>query len=150
MKLSRRRLVQSLGFAASNALLPMPVFAQSRVHNELRIAPLHTGEMSGGSLRYDLQLQAGSRQFLGGLNTPTIGINGSFLGPTIRLRNGSDVAMSVLNNLNEPSTLHWHGLHVPAKGGRWASPGYCAGRDVAAFFSGYAEGGVPSGITLIS
>ena len=115
MKLSRRRLVQSVGFDASNALLPMPVFAQSRVNNELRIPPLHTGEMSNGSLRYDLQLQAGSRQFLGGLNTPTIGINGSFLGPTIRLRNGSDVAMSVLNNLNEPSTIHWHGLHVPAK-----------------------------------
>jgi len=115
MKLSRRRLVQSMGFAASNVLLPMPVFAQTRAHNELRIPPLHAGEMSGDSLRYDLQLQAGSSQFLSGLNTPTLGINGSFLGPTLRLRNGSDVTMSVMNRLAEPSTVHWHGLHVPAK-----------------------------------
>jgi len=104
-----------MGFAASNVLLSMPVFAQTRAHNELRIPPLHAGEMSGDSLRYDLQLQAGSSQFLSGLNTPTLGINGSFLGPTLRLRNGSDVTMSVMNRLAEPSTVHWHGLHVPAK-----------------------------------
>jgi len=114
MKLSRRRLVQSLGFAASNVLLPMPVFAQTRVHNELRIPPLHAGEMNGGSLRYDLQLQAGSSQFLRGLNTPTLDINGSLLGPTLRPRNGSDGAMSVMNRLPETSTAHWHGFHVPA------------------------------------
>jgi len=45
----------------------------------------------------------------------TIGLNGSYLGPTIRLRNGDDIRAEVTNALDEMTTLHWHGLHVPAK-----------------------------------
>lgn len=115
MKLSRRRFVQGMGVTTSSTLLPLPLFAQNQAQNELQVPALHTGEMQAGSQHYALQLQSSTSQFLSGLTTPTLGINGSFLGPTLRLKNGSDVALSVLNQLAEPSTLHWHGLHVPAK-----------------------------------
>jgi FtsP/CotA-like multicopper oxidase with cupredoxin domain len=115
MKLSRRQFVGRLGSTAGAALLPLPGFAQQPGRNELQIPELLEGESRSGSQRYDLQLQAGTRQFLSGLTTPTLGINGDYLGPTLRLRNGSDVAISVQNQLAEPSTIHWHGLHVPAK-----------------------------------
>lgn len=115
MKINRRCFVRGLGVSASSTLLPMSLFAQDVTQNELQIPALHVGEMQAGRQHYGLQLQSGTRQFLRGLTTPTLGINGSFLGPTLRLKNGSDVAISVLNQLNEPSTLHWHGLHVPAK-----------------------------------
>ncbi|MBL4573906.1 MAG: multicopper oxidase domain-containing protein [Gammaproteobacteria bacterium] len=115
MKLSRRRFMQGLSATASSSVLPLSVFAQNQTQNKLRVPALYAGEIQAGSHHYSLQLQVGTSQFLGGLTTPTLGINGSFLGPTLRLKNGSDVAISVLNQLNEPSTIHWHGLHVPAK-----------------------------------
>ena len=110
MKISRRRFVRGMGVTASSTLLPLPLFAQNQTQNELQIPALHAGEMQAGSQSYDLQLQSGTSQFLSGLTTPTLGINGSFLGPTLRLKNGSDVAISVLNKLDEPSTMHWHGF----------------------------------------
>ena len=42
-----------------------------------------------------------------------IGINGSVPGPLIRLRQGQDVRLSVSNDLDEDSSIHWHGLLVP-------------------------------------
>jgi blue copper oxidase len=45
----------------------------------------------------------------------TMGFNGDYLGPTIRVSNGDKVNMEVQNTLKEDSTVHWHGLHVPAE-----------------------------------
>lgn len=38
---------------------------------------------------------------------------GSYLGPTIRLRRGQRVRVRLINQLSEPSIVHWHGLDVP-------------------------------------
>ena len=38
---------------------------------------------------------------------------GSYLGPTIGLRRGQHVRIDLLNELSEPTIIHWHGLHVP-------------------------------------
>lgn len=53
-------------------------------------------------------------EFFPGTPTDTIGYNGSFLGPTIRVRNGENVRFAVSNKLDQVTTVHWHGLHVPA------------------------------------
>lgn len=82
--------------------------------NELAIPPLSSGNQQGGKLHFNLQLQSGLSRFLPGLETPTWGINGDFLGPTLRFKNGDNIAMHVSNTLDEPTTIHWHGLHVPA------------------------------------
>ncbi|MBI2315715.1 MAG: multicopper oxidase domain-containing protein, partial [Betaproteobacteria bacterium] len=37
----------------------------------------------------------------------------SFLGPILRLRRGERVRIVFENGLEEPSNIHWHGLHVP-------------------------------------
>ena len=42
-----------------------------------------------------------------------IGINGSAPGPLIRLREGQEVAIRVVNALDTDTSLHWHGLLVP-------------------------------------
>lgn len=39
--------------------------------------------------------------------------NGLLPGPTIRARVGDTVIVDVENELDEPTTVHWHGLHVP-------------------------------------
>ena len=42
-----------------------------------------------------------------------IGINGTVPGPLVRLRQGQNVRLSVTNNLDVDSSIHWHGLLVP-------------------------------------
>jgi len=67
------------------------------------------------SARFALQVQQGSRLFFQGKKTSTYGYNGNFLGPTIRVRNGQRFRINVKNSLPQTTTLHWHGLHLPAK-----------------------------------
>lgn len=42
-----------------------------------------------------------------------IGYNGASPGPVLRFREGEEVTINVTNNLNEPTSIHWHGLIVP-------------------------------------
>ena len=49
-----------------------------------------------------------------GNQTITGGINGKFWGPTLFMNKGDVVHMNVSNNLNDTTTLHWHGMHLPA------------------------------------
>lgn len=66
---------------------------------------------------FNLNIQNGTTQFYPGINTPTFGINGALLAPTLIVNNGDWVTMNVTNNLtgnSNSTTIHWHGLHVPA------------------------------------
>lgn len=40
-------------------------------------------------------------------------LNDSYLGPIIDVRRGQRLRIHFINELDEPSILHWHGLHVP-------------------------------------
>ncbi|MBK9450817.1 MAG: multicopper oxidase domain-containing protein [Bacteroidetes bacterium] len=59
-----------------------------------------------------LSIADSNQQFYPGFNTATIGYNGRYLGPTILLNKGQNVAMHVTNMLADTTTTHWHGLHV--------------------------------------
>jgi len=61
---------------------------------------------------YYLNVQEGETSFIGDRVTPTLGYNGSYLGPVIRLTRGQEVNMHVKNALNEETSVHWHGLEV--------------------------------------
>jgi suppressor of ftsI len=83
----------------------------------LRIPPLARPEVGAdGVKQFALTLQGDGRsQFRPGPTTATWGINGAYLGPTVRASRGDEVRMVVTNRLPETSTLHWHGLHLPAR-----------------------------------
>jgi bilirubin oxidase len=49
-----------------------------------------------------------------GNQTITAGINAKFWGPTLFINKGDTVRMNVKNGLNDSTTLHWHGMHLPA------------------------------------
>ncbi|MBL0381364.1 MAG: multicopper oxidase domain-containing protein [Desulfofustis sp. PB-SRB1] len=70
---------------------------------------------NGGAPIRTLTAVTGAHSFFPGLQTPTMAFNGPFLGPTIRVRNGEEVAFDVHNELDQVTTVHWHGLHVPAR-----------------------------------
>ncbi|MEP6795818.1 MAG: multicopper oxidase domain-containing protein, partial [Saprospiraceae bacterium] len=40
--------------------------------------------------------------------------NGNFWGPTLIFNKGQDVQMNVTNHLQDTTTVHWHGMHLPA------------------------------------
>ena len=81
----------------------------------LRIPPLLEPETdSDGRSVFDLQLQQGPAELLPGTETVTWGANGNYLGPTLRASRGADVTVNVANSLPEATTLHWHGMHLPA------------------------------------
>jgi FtsP/CotA-like multicopper oxidase with cupredoxin domain len=46
--------------------------------------------------------------------TPVWAYNGQVPGPLIRARQGERLTVEVINRLDEPTTVHWHGLRVPA------------------------------------
>jgi bilirubin oxidase len=61
---------------------------------------------------FNLNIQSGTQSFYPGTNTPTYGINGPFLAPTLIVNKGDSITLNVTNNLNISTTIHWHGLHV--------------------------------------
>jgi FtsP/CotA-like multicopper oxidase with cupredoxin domain len=84
--------------------------------NTLKIPPLAQPRVdASGTKVFDLNLQAGTSQFLPGKTTATWGANGAYLGPTLHASRGDKVRINVHNTLPEPTTVHWHGMHLPAK-----------------------------------
>ncbi len=51
-------------------------------------------------------------EFFPGLTTKTLGYNGNYLGPVLRVRRGQQVNVAVHNQLGEPTTVHWHGMDI--------------------------------------
>lgn len=70
---------------------------------------------TGGRLL--LTLAAGRRQLqIGGRQGWPSCYNGSLPGPTLRLQAGDELTLRLVNNLDEPTNLHMHGLHVSPQG----------------------------------
>ena len=78
----------------------------------LVVPPLASYEVKNGTKVFNLNVQKGKTSFLNGALTDTYGVNGSFLGPTIRVQNRDKILIHVKNSLDEITTLHWHGLKV--------------------------------------
>ncbi len=112
---SRRIFLQSI-FALAAA--PFYIFKSARAMSIFKNAfvtpPLDRGMRKGSDLYFNLNLQSGESSILPNVTTPTWGINQPFLGVTLRVNRGDKVHINVTNNLPETSTLHWHGVKLPA------------------------------------
>ena len=77
------------------------------------LEPAFDGE---GVAHYDLKIGESRHDYRQTALTDTYSYNGmSVLGPTLRLRTGDSVVISVTNELNQATTTHWHGADVPAE-----------------------------------
>jgi len=64
---------------------------------------------------FNLNIHESTKQLVTGNQTITGSINNeTFWGPTLFINKGDLVHMNVTNNLNESTTVHWHGMHLPA------------------------------------
>lgn len=102
--------------------------------DEIRMLPipvlLEDQNPAEGISEFKISVQEGETDFIGTRPTPTLGYNGNYLGPVIRVEKGDEVRMHVDNTLSEETSVHWHGLEVEASadggphqvipaGGRW-------------------------------
>ncbi|WDZ82143.1 multicopper oxidase family protein [Micromonospora cathayae] len=81
--------------------LPVPPLAPSTVDAQ-------------GRRVFELRAQTGRHDF-GDRTADTWGFNGAYLGPTLRAARGEQVLVNVHNGLDEETTVHWHGMHLPAR-----------------------------------
>ena len=61
---------------------------------------------------FDLTV-AGERSLIAGKNARHIRLNGHFPAPLLRWREGDALTLRVHNMLDEPTSIHWHGLLLP-------------------------------------
>lgn len=116
MKFSRRSLLAGAAVIGAGALVARPLWDAAGAAVEpqpLRIPGLLDAGKLANSV--SLEVQAGKTEFFPGRASNTLGYNGSYLGPTIRVNRGDDVEIAVSNALEEDTTVHWHGLLIPAE-----------------------------------
>ncbi len=83
-----------------------PAWAQSGSAGVSPNMPTLSGE--------DLTLRVGHSPFaVGGRTGHAITLNGVLPAPLIRLREGQNFRLTVVNELEEDTSIHWHGLLVP-------------------------------------
>jgi bilirubin oxidase len=113
---SRRKFMQTMG--AAGLLLPFSstlAKSGSTPFNSFVIPALDRGTRQGNKVTFNLAINSGKTSFFKGRSTATIGLNQSYLGPVLRAKKGDTVSIHVKNNINEVSTVHWHGMTLPAK-----------------------------------
>jgi len=110
--LPRRRFIRTVAGAAVLVALG----TRPRV---LGAAPLEIRDRAAGSSRnlarppIDLVVDERGVNFTGERRTG-VAANGSIPAPLLRFREGEDVTIRVTNRLDEDTSIHWHGLLVPA------------------------------------
>ena len=68
---------------------------------------------TGRTRRFELTVKEAAWELVPGVTTTAVTFNGTVPGPTIRVTEGDTVEIAVTNSLSEPTSIHWHGLHVP-------------------------------------
>lgn len=103
---SRRTFIKALaagGALAGLGLWRAPVWALD--------SPGQRGVLAGSE--FDLDIAALPVNFTGRPRT-ALAINGSLPGPVLRWREGDTVTLRVRNRLKEDTSIHWHGILLPA------------------------------------
>jgi FtsP/CotA-like multicopper oxidase with cupredoxin domain len=72
-----------------------------------------TNPADGARSLFDLNIAPTPVRFAGRV-APAIGVNGTVPGPLLRFKEGQPVTINVHNSLAADSSLHWHGLLLPA------------------------------------
>ncbi len=108
-KASRRTFIKTLaagGVVAGLGVWRPPVWAVARPHQRA-----DQGVLAGRE--FDLTIDALGVNFSGRDRT-AMAINGSIPGPLLRWREGDTVTLRVRNRLPQDTSIHWHGILLPA------------------------------------
>ena len=70
-------------------------------------------EATGKIREYELVATPTRWEVIPGVAADAYAYNGQVPGPTIRVTEGDALRVTLRNELNEPTSIRWHGLHVP-------------------------------------
>ena len=104
--MNRRTFVKGVLATSIIASMPMTLSANSKISTRGK-----TIELSGNT--FNLSIEKIAVNITG---NPSIAktVNGMLSGPTLRWKEGDTVTINVTNNLNEDTSIHWHGIILPA------------------------------------
>ena len=104
--MNRRTFVKGVLATSIIASIPINLSANSKIS-----ARKKTIELSGNV--FNLSIEKIAVNITG---NPSIAktVNGMLSGPTLRWKEGDTVTINVTNNLNEDTSIHWHGIILPA------------------------------------
>ena len=105
---SRRRFVQGLAGGAL-AIISARRFGWGAVPDPRTVGD--SGTLSGAE--FNLEIGALAVNFTGQPGLATV-VNGRLPAPLLRWREGDVITLRVSNRLSAPSSIHWHGIIVPA------------------------------------
>lgn len=106
-----------MGGHASHDMVPAPANPLIFPEGEpLRDLPRLANEsVVPGTFKASLSAEPAMMRFAEGLDTPILAYNGMSPGPLIEVSEGDRVEIDFSNNIpGEESTIHWHGMPVPA------------------------------------
>ena len=79
------------------------------------LTPLTNSSKVANQFVATLDASLGKHEFVKGLATPILAYNSALPGPMIEVNEGDHVRIEFKNNIpQQPSTIHWHGLEIPA------------------------------------
>jgi len=104
-KISRRVFVKGLAVASVVATTGINLHAKE-VQKKFDKGDVLSGKVFNLSIGYTAVNVTG---------TPTIAttINGKLHAPTLKWKEGDNITINVTNNLNEDTSIHWHGIIIP-------------------------------------
>ncbi|MGE0372943.1 MAG: copper resistance system multicopper oxidase [Gammaproteobacteria bacterium] len=105
LAVSRRRFVQ--GIAATGILATFPAPLRQALASAPADAPLLEGTTFALEIGPVPVNMTGRRRM-------AIGINGQVPAPILRWREGDTVTLAVTNRLDDPTSIHWHGIRTPS------------------------------------
>lgn len=109
----RKFLLLSAGVASAAALSQCATTRQSTIQSSPPFSQVYRSQ--AGRLTVDLVAQAQTVQ-LGDRRANLLTYNGQVPGPRLEVRLGDRVQIHFTNHLNQPTNLHYHGLHIPPDG----------------------------------
>ena len=107
---SRRRFVQ--GIALGGVAAGLGLARSSAVGAEGALSPVAGRTVLTGDT-FDLSIGESRVNFTGASRHATV-VNGQLPAPLLRWRQGDTVTLRVRNTLREQSSIHWHGIILPA------------------------------------
>jgi bilirubin oxidase len=104
----------TVGALAVFTAAPAPKAAPPPAENWTSPPLLQNTSAKPGVVELDLTASPTRVELLPGKSTEAWAYNGTVPGPTIELREGDFVTIHFHSKLPQPTTVHWHGLHLPA------------------------------------
>ena len=106
--IDRRQMLRSAALAGGGIAMSawLPAWAQTASAGIARALPT----LSGNDITLRIARQT---MIIDGRRSHAVGVNGTIPAPLLRLREGQTVRLNVVNDLDEDSSIHWHGVLVP-------------------------------------